>query len=302
MASSAWSQIDSNKRKTWFLMIGFSVFVFIVAYVFSIALGFESFGAFSIVGIILLVSGCINLASYYWSDKIVLSLSGAKEISESENKELYRLVENLCIASGLSKPKIYIINDPAPNAFATGRDPQHGVVVFTTGILERLDKLELEGVAAHELSHIKNYDTRLMSVVVILVGLVALLADIFIRSLWFGGNRRREGGGNGVFLIIGLVAAIIAPIAANLIKLAVSRQREFLADSSGAVLTRNPSSLADALIKIASNPNELKTANNATAHMYIENPFKGEKAKSWFTSLFTTHPPIEERVKVLRGM
>ena len=302
MASSAWSQIDSNKRKTWFLMIGFSVFVFIVAYVFSIALGFESFGAFSIVGIILLVSVFINLSSYYWSDKIVLSLSGAKEISESENKELYRLVENLCIASGLSKPKIYIINDPAPNAFATGRDPQHGVVVFTTGILERLDKLELEGVAAHELSHIKNYDTRLMSVVVILVGLVALLADIFIRSLWFGGNRRREGGGNGVLLIIGLVAAIIAPIAANLIKLAVSRQREFLADSSGAVLTRNPSSLADALIKIASNPNELKTANNATAHMYIENPFKGEKAKSWFTSLFTTHPPIEERVKVLRGM
>src|SRR3989344_5460116 len=202
MASSAWSQIDSNKRKTWFLMIGFSVFVFIVAYVFSIALGFESFGAFSIVGIILLVSGCINLASYYWSDKIVLSLSGAKEISESENKELYRLVENLCIASGLSKPKIYIINDPAPNAFATGRDPQHGVVVFTTGILERLDKLELEGVAAHELSHIKNYDTRLMSVVVILVGLVALLADIFIRRLWFGGNRRREGGGNRGLLII----------------------------------------------------------------------------------------------------
>ncbi len=300
MAKSAWSQVDTNKRKTWFLMIGFSLFVIVLAYVFTLALGFEGYGAFGLVGVILIISGVINFASYYWSDKIVTGLAGAKEISEKDNKDLYRLVENLCIASGLPKPKIYIINDPAPNAFATGRDPKHSVVAFTTGLLERLDKLELEGVVAHELSHIGNYDTRLMSVVVILVGLVVLLADIFIRALWFGGGRRREGG--GYLIILGIIAAIIAPIGANLIKLSVSRRREYLADSSGAILTRNPDSLADALIKISKDPNTLKRASNATAHLYIENPFKGEKSKSWLTGLFVTHPPTEARVKALRDM
>ena len=173
------------------------------------------------------------------------------------------------------------------------------MIAYYTRLRERLNKLELEGVIAHELSHIKNYDTRLMCVVVILVGFVALLANIFIRSLWFGGGRRKGGG--GAFLIVGLLAAIIAPIAANLIKLAVSRQREFLADSSGSILTRNPYSLADALQKIANDPNELRSANNATAHLYIEKPFKGEKDKSWFTSMFSTNPTIEDRVKALIG-
>lgn len=300
MADSAWSRVDTNKRKTWFLMFGFSVFIILLAYILTFALGFEGPGALGFVGVILIISGVINLASYYWSDKVVIRMSGAKEVTEKDNKELYRLVENLCIAGGLPKPKIYLIDDPALNAFATGRDPNHAIVAFTTGILQRLNKLELEGVVAHELSHIKNYDTRLMSVVVILVGLVALLANIFIRSLWFGGGRRKGGG--GAFLIVSLLAAIIAPIAANLIKLAVSRQREFLADSSGSILTRNPSSLADALQKIANDPNELRSANNATAHLYIENPFKGEKAKSWFTGMFSTHPSTDARVKVLRGM
>ncbi len=301
MAASAWGQIDSNKRKTWFLMFGFSIFIVVVAYIFSLAFGFEGVGALGFVGVILIISGLINLGSYYWSDKIVIGLSGGKLVTEDENKELYRLVENLCIASGLPKPKIYMIDDPAPNAFATGRDPNHAVVAFTTGILQRLDKLELEGVVAHELSHIKNYDTRLMSVVVVLVGLVALLADIFIRSLWFGGgNRRKEGG--AIFLVLGIAAAILAPIAANLIKLAISRRREFLADSSSAIITRNPDGLAEALAKIASDNNTLKHANNATAHLYIINPFKGEKAKSWFTRLFSTHPPMQERVNALRRM
>lgn len=300
MAVSAWSQIDSNKRKTWLLMFGFSLFIVVVAYIFSLAFGFEGIGALGFVGVILIISGFINLGSYYWSDKIVIRLSRAREIAEKENKELYRLVENLCIASGQPMPKIYVIDDPAPNAFATGRDPKHAVIAFTTGILQRLDKLELEGIVSHELSHIGNYDTRLMSIVVVLVGLVALLADIFIRSLWFGGHRRREGG--AAFLILGIAAAIIAPIAANLIKLAISRRRELLADSSGAVLTRNPDSLADALLKISDDRSTLKHANNATAHLYIINPFKGEKAKSWFTGLFRTHPPIEDRVKNLREM
>lgn len=301
MAGSSWSQVDSNKRKTWVLMFGFSFFIVAVSYIFSLAFGYQGVGALGFVGVILIISGIINFVSYYWSDKIVIGLSGAKEIHEKDNKELYRLVENLCIASGLPKPRIYIINDPAPNAFATGRDPKHAVVAFTTGILQRLDKLELEGVIAHELSHVKNYDTRLMSVVVVLVGLVALLANIFIRSLWFGGGRGSRRGGGGVMIIMGIAAAILAPIAANLIKMAVSRQREFLADSSGSVLTRNPDSLANALIKIARDPHELKRANNATAHLYIENPFKGEKSKSWFTGLFMTHPRTEDRVKALRG-
>ena len=299
MADSAWSKVDSNKRKTWCLMFGFSIFIIVFSYIITFALGFEGPGALGFVGVILVVSGLINLASYYWSDKVVIRMAEAREITEKDNKELYRLVENPCIAGGLPRPKIYLIDDPAPNAFATGRDPNHAVLAFTTGILQKLNKLELEGVVAHELSHVKNYDTRLMSVVVILVGLVVLLANIFIRSLWFGGGTRNKGG--GAFIIIGLLAAVIAPIAANLIKLAVSRQREFLADSPSSILTRNPNSLADAFRKIASDPHELKRANNATVHLYIENPFKGEKAKSRFTGMFSTHPSMEDRVKALRS-
>jgi heat shock protein HtpX len=203
-------------------------------------------------------------------------------------------------------PKIYIIEDSAPNAFATGRDPEHAVVAVTTGILEKLNKLELEGVIAHELSHVKNYDTRLMAIVSILVGVVALMADYFMRSLWFGGRRDDDERGSGqlqlIFLAVGIVLAILSPIIATLIQLAISRKREFLADASGALLTRYPEGLASALEKIAKDKEPLEVANNATAHLYIANPFKGKEVTHWFSSLFDTHPPIEERIKILRSM
>lgn len=294
------NQIDSNRMRTLFLMIGFSIFIVVVAYVLVFALGYEGPGALGFVGIFLIISGFINLGSYYWSDKFVLSLAGAKEIKKEDNPLLFRTVENLTISSGSPMPKIYVIDDPALNAFATGRNPEHAVVAFTTGLLERLEKLELEGVVAHELSHIRNYDTRLMSIVVILVGTVALLADIFFRSLWWGGGNRRGKG--GVLLLAGVVVAILAPVAAQLIKLAVARRREFLADASGALLTRYPDGLASALVKISQDQNTLRRANNATAHLYIESPFKGKKAKSWFVNLFSTHPSLEDRVRALRGM
>jgi heat shock protein HtpX len=282
-------------------MVGFSIFIVVVAYVLVFALGYEGPGALGFVGIFLIISGLVNLGSYYWSDKFVLGLAGAKEIKKEDNPLLFRTVENLTIASGGPVPKIYVIDDPAPNAFATGRNPEHAVVAFTTGLLEKLEKLELEGVVAHELSHIRNYDTRLMSIVVILVGTIALLADIFFRSLWWGGGNRRDKGG-GVFLLIGIVVAILAPLAAQLIKLAVSRRREFLADASGALLTRHPDGLASALTKISQDQNTLRRANNATAHLYIESPFRGKKAKSWFVNLFSTHPSLEDRVRALREM
>ena len=303
VVSTAYNQIDANKRRTILLMIGFSIFIVVIAYILVLALGYRGIGALSFVGIFLVISGLINLASYYWSDKLVLGLSGAQPIEKKDNPELYRIVENLCIADGLPTPKIYIIDDPAPNAFATGRDPNHSVVAVTTGLLDRLEKLELEGVIAHELSHVKNYDTRLMSIIVVLVGLIAILANVFFRSMWWGGRSRDERNGAGaIFLVLGIIAAILAPIAANLIKLAVSRRREFLADSSGALLTRYPEGLASALVKISQDPNTLKSANTATAHLYISNPFKGDHANNWIVKLFSTHPPIEERVTALKGM
>lgn len=260
----------------------------------------------SYAGIGLIVAGIMSFASYYYSDQMILGMSNAKQIKKSDNPELFRIVENLCIGAGIPMPKIYIIDDSAPNAFATGRDPNHSVVCVTTGILDKLDKVELEGVIAHELSHVQNYDIRLMSIVVILVGLVALLADFFMRSLWFGGGRRsrddRGGNAQGIFLLIGIVLAILSPLIATLIQLAVSRKREFLADASGALLTRYPEGLASALEKISKDKEPLEVANNATAHLYIINPFKDKISGSWFANLFNTHPPIEERIKILRSM
>lgn len=302
-----YNAIGSNKRKTWFLMIFFSIFFLGVAYVLGKALGY----GLSFVGFMLIVSGLMNWVSYYYSDKIVLSMSQAQPANEHKHRNLIESVENLSIASGLPKPKVYIINDPAPNAFATGRDPKHAAVVATTGILEKLTKSELEGVIGHELSHVKNFDTRLMGVVSILAGSIVILADFFMRSLWWGGlgggdkEDRNGNSGNGIFLIVGLVAAILAPIAATLIQLAISRRREFLADADGALLTRYPEGLARALEKIADDRNVLKHASNATAHLYIENPFKtdsGRKTTSFLANLFSTHPPIEERIKILRSM
>ena len=246
-------------------------------------------------------SAVMSFGSYWYSDKIVLRMSRAKEIKERSYPELYRLVENLCIAAGLPLPKIYIIDEAAPNAFATGRDPKHAVIAVTKGLLEKLDRSELEGVLAHELSHIGNWDILLQTVVVILVGLVVLLSDWFLRWTWLGGRRRdsQEGGQLGtIMLLIGIGLAILSPFFAVLIQMAISRKREFLADASGALLTRYPEGLARALEKISQDKTPLRVANKATAHMYIANPFKGKKVRK----LFMTHPPIEERIRALRGM
>jgi heat shock protein HtpX len=281
------------------------LFFFVVSYVLGRALGYGS----SLAGVMLIISGLMSFASYYYSDRIVLSMSGAHPADEKQHRDLIESVENLSIASGLPKPKVYVVDDPAPNAFATGRDPQHAAVVATTGILDKLSKSELEGVIGHELSHVKNFDTRLMGVVSILAGSIVILSDFFMRSMLWGGiggrdDRDRNSNSNGIFIIIGLVAAVLAPIAATLIQLAISRRREYLADADGALLTRYPEGLARALEKIAGDRNVLKHASNATAHLYIENPFKADskKTSSFLTGLFSTHPPIEERIKLLRSM
>ncbi len=279
-------------------MIIFVLFFLTVSYILGRALGY----GLSFAGLMLIISGIISFVSYYNSDKLVLALAGAKPADKQNYRELYTTVENLSIASGLPMPKVYIVDDPAPNAFATGRDPKHAAVAATTGILAKLKNVELEGVISHELSHIKNYDTRLMGVVSILVGSIAILADVFMRSMWYS-NRDDSGrrGGN-IFMLIGIVLAILAPIIAMLIQLAVSRRREYLADADGALLTRYPDGLADALEKIQKDSAALKHANVAIAHFYIESPFKTKKSQNWFTNLFSTHPPVEDRVRILRAM
>jgi len=283
-------------------MMGVFILLFLgVSIILGRALGY----GMSFVGVMLIISGVMSFVSYYYSDKIVLSMSGAVEAKRDEYRALYNSVENLSIASGLPKPKIYVIHDQAPNAFATGRDPKHAVVAATTGLLEILSEAELEGVIGHELSHVKNYDTRLMGVVSILAGSIAILADFFLRSLFWGGRDDNRSSGNGLMLILGIAAAILAPIAATLIQFAVSRRREFLADADGALLTRHPEALARALEKISMDRHQLKTASNATAHLYIENPFKTDSKKkgaSFFVKIFSTHPPAAERIKILRSM
>lgn len=282
-------------------MLLFVLVITTIVFVFSRALGY----GWGFAGIALILAGITSIGSYYYSDKLVLATSHAVPIEKKDNPELYRIVENLCIGDGLPTPKIYIINDPSPNAFATGRDPNHAVVCVTSGILQVLNKTELEGVIAHELSHVKNYDIRLMGIVAILVGFIVIISNLFTNQLWFGGFRNeREDRGNiqVVFLLIGIILAILSPIAATLIQLAVSRKREFLADASGALLTRYPEGLASALEKLSKNPYSVRTATNATAHLFIVNPFKGKNTKQLFASLFDTHPPIEERIKILRSM
>ncbi len=296
-----YSEISSNKAKTWVIVVLFVVFVTTLSYVFAKALGGSPI---SFMGFALLFSGISSFISYYYSDKMILGMSNAKQIQKADNPELFRIVENLCIGDGLPMPKVYVMEDSAMNAFATGRDPKHAVICFTTGIIDKLTKVELEGVAAHELSHVKNYDTRLMSIVAILVGLVALLADFFLRSLWWRDRDSDRGSSQlqVIFLVLGIILAIVSPIIATLIQLAVSRKREFLADASGALLTRYPDGLASALEKLAHDKEPLEAANNATAHLYIVNPFHGKDFHNWFVGLFNTHPPIPERVKVLRAM
>lgn len=293
---NVYSAISANIWKTRLIIVLFIVFITTLVYVYAKASDYDV----SIAVVALILATVTSVGSYFYSDKIVLATSGAKPISKADSPHLYNTVENLTIGSGLPLPKIYIINDPSPNAFATGRDPKHAVIAVTTGLLEKLNKIELEGVIAHELSHIKNLDIRLLAVVAILVGFVAILADIFMRSMWYGGGSRRKGG--GVFILIGIVFALLTPIIATLIQLAVSRKREFLADASGVLLTRYPEGLASALEKIAKDPHPVRQASNATAHLFIENPFKNKSSGAWFSSLFNTHPPVEERIKILRNM
>lgn len=297
MAASIYTNIDQNKRGTWFVMLGFIAFITFLGWF----LGEFYVGAsgFTYIGIALIFSGLTSFFSYYNSDKIVLSISGAKEITEANNPYVHKLVENLCIGAGLPKPRIYIIPDTAMNAFATGRDPEHGVIVFTTGIVEKLTKLELEGVIAHELAHIGNYDIRFMSIVTVLVGTITLVSDLIFRGRFYSGNKRNEGG--GIILVVGIVLLILSPIIAGLIRLAVSRKREYLADATGALLTRYPDGLASALEKLAGDKEILEAANGATAHLYIADPIKG-KVKSFLGNLYNTHPPIEDRIRRLREM
>ena len=278
-------------------MILFVVFITTLVYVMSKALGLSVFGT---VGLALIFSGLMSIGSYYYSDKLVLATSGARPASKKDFPKYFRVVENLSIGAGLPMPKIYVIDDPSPNAFATGRDPKHAVIAATTGLLDMMNDPELEGVIAHELSHVKNYDIRLAAVVAVLVGFVVVVSDIFIRMSFYRGRDDRNS--NGVFLIVAIIFAILSPIAATLIQLAVSRKREFLADASGVLLTRYPQGLASALEKLKNDHTPPRTASNATAHLYIENPFDNKKVKNFFTGLFNTHPPLDERIKILRSM
>lgn len=291
-----YSQIDSNKRKTALLIAIFLILIMALGWFLGVYMnyGYELFlfaVVFSIVS---------ALTGYYAGDKLALATTGAKEIAREDNPYVYRMVENLCLVQGMPVPKVYMIPSGALNAFATGRDPAHASIALTTGIVEALENEELEGVIAHELSHIKNYDIRVMTIVVVLVGMIALLSDMFFRvRLFGGGNRENKGGGQfgAIIVIVGVVLLVLSPIVAELIKLAVSRRREYLADASGALLTRYPEGLARALEKISAGP-AMPHASAATAHLFIANPFK----KHAISGLFSTHPPIEERVARLRAM
>lgn len=281
-------------------MTGFLIFIIVLGWLFSYLFGSRNILFFAVIFSIL-----SSIGSYWYSDKIVLAMTRARPVDKKDNPELYRLIENLSITAGLPLPKIYIIEEAQPNAFATGRDEKHAVVAITRGLLEKLERVELEGVIAHEFSHIGNKDMLLQTVVVIFVGVVAILSNFFLRaSFWggMGGRRRSRDSGAAILAILGILAAILAPIAATLIQLAISRKREFLADASGALLTRYPDGLARALEKISADQNLLRIASDATAHLFIASPFRGKQAVSWFTKLFMTHPPVEDRIKALREM
>lgn len=293
--SNLYQERSHNVAKTWGLMLGF----FLVVVAIGWALSWYYGDATILYGAVIL-SLVMNVGSYWFSDKIVLSMTGAKPASREEFFDLYTVTENLAITSGMPMPKLYVVDDPAPNAFATGRDEKHAVVAATTGLLAALDRTELEGVIAHELSHIKNKDMLVMTVAVVLAGVVAIVADIFLRMSLYGGGNRDNGKAGALFAILAVVAIILAPIAAQLIKLAVSRRREYLADASGALLTRYPQGLASALRKISAYGGPMRKANHATAHLFIANPF-GAKAGEFVNKLFATHPPVEDRVSRLLG-
>jgi heat shock protein HtpX len=286
-----------NLQKTWALMAFFLVLVIAIGY----AVSWYMNSSLILYGAIIFAL-IMNVGSYWFSDKIVLSMTNAHAVTRAEYPDLWNVVENLSITAGLPMPKVYVVQDPAPNAFATGRDPEHAVVAATTGLLQILDRTELEGVIAHELSHIGNRDMLVMTVAVVLAGFIALLADFFMRAMLHGGGNDRQK--SPIFLVFAILGIILAPIAAQLMKLAISRKREFLADASGALLTRYPEGLASALEKISGYGRPMQSANHATAHLFIADPFGGEKQSigKKISGLFQTHPPAEERIKILRGM
>ena len=294
---NVYEAVGTNKFKSMLVLVLYMAFVVGVLWIFSQAFGYGP----EFLGFAFIFSGLTGFASYWWSDKIILGISGARPANKKKDFRFYTVAENLALASGLPMPKLYVIEDSAPNAFATGRDPKHAVICATTGLLDKLDRTELEGVIGHELSHVGNYDTRLMSIVSILAGLIVLIADWILRSSMHRNNDENRQG--GPLVIVGFVLLILSPIVAQLIQLAISRRREFLADATSAKLTRYPEGLARALEKIAADHEPLEAANKATAHLYIMNPLKNRHdGIGWFAGLFNTHPPVADRIKALRGM
>jgi heat shock protein HtpX len=293
---------SSNIAKTWALLTGF--FLLVIGFGWLLA---QYFGNPAIVTAAVFISVLMSFMSYWFSDRMVLAMTNARPVARRQAPELYNIVENLAIAAGLPMPTLYIVNDPAPNAFATGRNPAHAVVAVTTGLLERLDRAELEGVVAHELSHIGNWDMLVSTVAAVLVGFISIAGDFALRSmLWGGGRRDRENASGALMAVFAVVGVVLVPIAAMIMQMAISRRREFLADASGALLTRYPEGLASALLKISADPHMPRAATSATAHLWFENPFKADarhgRGTPWFVKLFMTHPPVDERVRALRGM
>lgn len=294
-----YEQISANKRKSFVLVTFFLVLIFALAAVLAELAGMGRAGIVAA----LVIAGGLSAISYYGSDNITLAISKARPAPREEFPHLYNVVEGLALAAGVPAPRCYVIDDTAPNAFATGHDPKNAVICVTTGLLLKMDRVELEGVVAHEMSHIKNLDIRLMTITVVMIGVVALLSDWILRTFWWGGRRRvgrDKSGAGAAILAVGLVLAILSPLIAQLIRLAISRKREFLADASGAMLTRYPAGLASALRKIAADTEPLEAANKATAHLYIANPLLDHKGA--LNRLFSTHPPIEERIAALEKM
>ncbi len=292
-----WEQIEQNKRNTIFLILAFSALVIGLSWILGeVLIGYGPLGIF--IGMVFLI--IYTIISYFVGDSIVLAISGAREVKKGEYPYLFNVIDGLSIAAGVPKPKAYVIDDTALNAFATGRDPQHSSIVVTTGILQKLDRSELEGVIAHEMSHIKNLDIRVMLIATVLVGVTALLSDVLLRGILWGRRDRESGKFDMALLALGILLAILSPIIATLIQLAVSRQREYLADASGVMLTRNPQGLISALGKIGGDKEVLEAANKATAHLYIDNPLKNRR--SLFDGIFSTHPPIADRIERLKKM
>jgi len=296
-----YEEIAKNKWKSVFLIAFFAVLVVAVGSVFSYMFDYGFVGPVLALGIVIVMT----VTSYWYSDRIVLGMSGARPVSKETEPYLVNTIEGLSIAAGLPMPKAYVIDDPAPNAFATGRNPQNAAIAVTTGLMEKLNRLELEGVVAHELSHVKNYDTLVQTLAAVMAGTIVLMADWMLRAFWWGGGRRRSGGNGAmgvIMLVAGIMLMVLAPLFATVIQMAISRKREFLADANGALLTRYPDGLASALRKISVDRNQLRRANKATESLYIYNPLKDIREGRGMNALFNTHPPTEERIERLEAM